>query len=160
MTRLRSASVMRMAGDQPPPADSCASWFVEGIAPELMVRRFWEFDDASKRFVCTATVEAPVEMLPSTGAFCEVCGTAYTELTRAMNPYCSSKCRQRATKKQRLEPERVAEKQAEEEFIEAMRFAHLLDDMGIPTGHNGRLKCRCPPLRREHGIPEWLSRNP
>jgi hypothetical protein len=59
MTRLCSASVMRMAGDQPPPADSCASWFVEGIAPELMVRRFWEFDDASKRFVCTATVAAP-----------------------------------------------------------------------------------------------------
>ena len=45
----------------------------------------------------------------------------------------------------------------EEEHLEAIRLAHLLDDMEIPTGTNGMLRCRCPRQAREPGLPEWLS---
>ena len=63
MAQLLSARSMRMAGNAPVPMDVDApgSWFVTGRTPELLVRRFWEFDDAKQQFVCVCTVEAPVE---------------------------------------------------------------------------------------------------
>ena len=78
--------------------DAPGSWFVDGTQPESTVRRLWVYDRAKQQFVCVCTMESPVEErgeeVVGRSVTCANCGLRYTELTRTMNCYCSSKCRQ------------------------------------------------------------------